>query len=1279
MATIATTKKSGPIVLAGPRNGVTVIPSPTPLTRLNYFDGKFLRAQDLQDEQNYLRALVRLSNQAGGHGVAHGYDVTQAGGDSVKVGQGLAINADGQVILLPAAVTLDVSDLIEQTRQLAVTSLGARRDLAEFGDCIVATDAGPGQVLESADLYVITIAPGEALCGEEDVYGKLCEEACVTSTDRPYRIEGVIFRARPLQLRRPLPISQAFPFDQKHLRSRVASAYFEGERDRIASHISKAGLESAVWCLGAQGDAGAEVPIGVVSHAGGAIGFLDTWIVRRERIDTVAKRYWQWRMAMRPWDVYLAHILQFQCQLHDLFRPATDGGDDPCRDSNVLVKEASDRVSAFATYYEKASARLIAAGVEGIAGGLGEITAFQKKLADRVRVIALPQLNRRLLRGGIVELPSAGYLPVIPGSGATINTQVRRWMGEGVDLRFCVVRPDYVPHALEEAQHMDRISLTAGLDNPQAKPQVDILVPNGEIIQTERRSPGKGYQALVQFGTRSTGLSTRAAAAATFNMQGAARTELLTSGGAAVYTAAAMQSAVSATKLVAALSTVGRASDAAHVAAFSSLADDAVDAPVGGVKQNAALFSRLTTLAGDALKFTTARRAAEAAGTTPTAGAFQPAQAANDRTAAIWAQAAIDGNPFTLDAGDTTPVDVRLSIVMPAAQSSLLDLRLRGDFRVDQPAVISGNKRTVKGTISAQLSLRTDQTVNSNVDLPTTATADLVARTVEVNARISERLELILTTTWRDQPQIVDSEILYRVQVSDSQTVTISLLRSRFTEDDEVLEPGNASHSAALSALEVIGAAIGDVRFADAAGKLLFPPPPAPTEDLLVRGTLDWVLFHRRRTKKCADAPERVTVAARRYHVFHLRVPSTESLAMVRKALLENDVPVIERLGFAPVGTVEFGAGVPSLNTPGAVVLADWNSVNPGLQAIYGAIASQGAAVSDGNSLAVARVGRYQAAIASVSAPHPNALYETIPVVPGPLSASGVDGSIAMVTLEPEVRTVCHTVLRTLTRVEQVVKTIQTFGVPGAIERQEATLLGTVTFQEHTATVQGNGIETIKTAWTAQGGGAVFDAAFVSTEGDASETAAARASQAAAIVAGLGGTVQAQVATSPIPLGVDCTTVTVIRAADAPPAPTVSTRTGRAFVWAPQATGAGRSLLAMRGPVNVVFDSDSKQDEFNATELAVLRAFGTQIAGIEFFTREPNPDTNTESRMKSHSERLREANLLSANPSAKSGPLTQADASLLPADAGNVQDIIFLRLAPSSPIGSPQRRRRREE
>ena len=69
--------------------------------------------------------------------------------------------------------------------------------------------------------------------------------------------------------------------------------------------------------------------------------------------------------------------------------------------------------------------------------------------------------------------------------------------------------------------------------------------------------------------------------------------------------------------------------------------------------------------------------------------------------------------------------------------------------------------------------------------------------------------------------------------------------------DAAVLEPANALHTTA-PALQVTGAVLSDSNFADIAAKLMFPPPPPPTAELIVRPTLDWVLFHRRRTRQCS-------------------------------------------------------------------------------------------------------------------------------------------------------------------------------------------------------------------------------------------------------------------------------------------------------------------------------------------------------------------------------------------------------------------------------------------
>jgi hypothetical protein len=277
------------LVLFGPEQGITAIPAGTPLKRLNYFDGKFLRAPDLTLEQDYLRALVEQSNQAGGHGVAHGFDVVQSAADSLRIGPGLAVDARGRVLLLTAPVETTVKDLLARSRAAATPSDSTPRGTAGFGDCeTVGRDtAAP---VAGEDLYLVTIAHVEALCGQEDVYGKLCEEACITATQRPFRLEGVVIRATPLDLP---PYRFHADRGDCRWRSEVASRYFEAERRRIPDQISKAGLDTDVWCLGAVPDPDVAVPLAVIGVAGDAIRFLDQWTARRERIDTVARAYWQ--------------------------------------------------------------------------------------------------------------------------------------------------------------------------------------------------------------------------------------------------------------------------------------------------------------------------------------------------------------------------------------------------------------------------------------------------------------------------------------------------------------------------------------------------------------------------------------------------------------------------------------------------------------------------------------------------------------------------------------------------------------------------------------------------------------------------------------------------------------------------------------------------------------------------------------------------------------------------------------------------------------------------
>lgn len=517
MAEKTVTGRTASLVKIGSGSGHTIVEQDSSLRRLHYFDGKFLRAPDLLLEQQALLNQVRLANRAGGAGIVHGFDCRLAGDDNLSVGAGLAFDPEGRALALHQDIQVAIDELIEKSRAPFFAERpasfdakkAAGRKSADFDDCVIRREAPEVGVAESSDLYIISLHHTEAYCGEEEVYGRLCSEACTTSTNRSYIIEGIEVRATPLELSVLLKQSQAVALGDTHLRSRVASAYFEQERQLIAPQISASGLTSSIWCLGAEAAGGNGVPIAVISRRGGTTVFLDAWTARRERMETPPRHYWAGRMMMRPWKVFLAQILQFQCQLRaclssrDPNAPCKTLVDfDPCADTRQIAGQAAegmrfllDRMEAMAGRLSEFSERNLATARLDVGQDLSALEMTYQRLIDASR-IAVP--DRLMINCGIVEVPSAGYLPVNVSSTVSVNEQVTRLFGPGVDLRFCVVRPDFVAHALEEAQHLERICLLRGLEDASRRPEVDVLVPNGEIEQREVERPGTGYRATIE-------------------------------------------------------------------------------------------------------------------------------------------------------------------------------------------------------------------------------------------------------------------------------------------------------------------------------------------------------------------------------------------------------------------------------------------------------------------------------------------------------------------------------------------------------------------------------------------------------------------------------------------------------------------------------------------------------------------------------------------------------------------------------------------------------------
>jgi hypothetical protein len=1041
----------------GAAGGQTIVTAGSPLTRLNYFDGKFLRADDLRREQTYFRQLVQFSNQGLGPGVVYGMDTVLDRQGRLSIGAGVAMDSVGRTLLIGSTATLDIAALIDASRRSAPDPrrksvvAGGPCGGADFSDCVDVTGPPTDGVTPAGSLYVICVAHAESLCGTEDVYGRLCEEACVTATDRPLVVEGVIVRALPLTLRTPLATSHV-TLDRRHLRSLVASAYFEDERHIVASLISGAGLALDTWCVGAELSPVACVPLAVIARAGTTTVFLDAWTVRRERIETPAKRYWAWRMAMRPWDVFLAQVLQFQCQLHEVLdaEPSDPSVPGPCAPQQQVLNETAKYLEAFDQSYTRHIGALSKLGEMPAAfqkqdamfrlnGGVADLIRLRQRIDGALKVVVAGTRERVLITGGIVELPSAGYLPVVPGV-VTVNEQVRRLLGEGLDLRFCIVRPDFVPHALEEAQHMERISLLAGIDDPAAKPEVDILVPNGDLLSASvQRLAGFDTQVRLAgtFGSAASGTptaATNAIAVAPLIVHGAGRADW-DGIGAAFHFAGAQEAR-----------TVRQIVDMVHgVDAFvgatpskrATILRDAIR--TGGVQTP---FVRDVGLSDPILSRVISRFANTVAAGAP--GAAAPAAAATTRRAAkrsaalhaalavaantpkplvgVWATLRSERDPFALGVAESTAMKAEFALTSEAQAAAgtthtLLRVRVFATFSVTQAPTDGAAGRTMSGHLSGSYSTEVFREATANagtaepfdVDVVLLRTGNAESGTLRARFGNASQLQWAAEASWGGQPleatlkvSLIAGQRLIKAGIQNEMEV---LSASALASDDALVE-GNPLRRLSTAALDLIGeeltrAAQNGAAFADAAGRLLFPPPPPPVDDLTVRGTLDWVLFHRRRTKRCGQSvAQLVPTPPRRYQLFTYHAKSQEEVAALRRWLHS---PIRLEPTFQRVDVLEFASGAATLVTPATALVSDWTAAQPGRFIAYGAVATP---IAGDTPLAEPRLTRVVQGVSAVTPLDSGTdLLEVLPAVPAPLVVPNVDGIVVLITRDPVVVT----------------------------------------------------------------------------------------------------------------------------------------------------------------------------------------------------------------------------------------------------------------------------------
>lgn len=1017
------------VVLESDAGGAVLIPTRTPLSRLNYFDGKFLRAADLELEQRYLRDLVALSNQGLGPGVVYGFDTTLEGGDRLRLGPGLAVEPGGSILYLPQTAELSIQAVLDASRATASkkrTDATGKTGSDAFSECVEVAAPPAVETLPEGNLWVIAICRAEAFCGQEDVFGKLCEEACVTSTDRPFRTEGVVVRAIPLQLQTPFPVSKAAAIDGAlYLRSKVAHSFFADEVLRHPPALSRPGLLSTTWCLGAGYDAGCcEVPLAVLARSGSTTQFLDAWIVRRERMDAPARRYWQWKMRMRPWDVFMGHVLQFQCQLaHVLAGHTPDPAPDPCRPANEVLAEA-------ATFFERLRKKAVdgrdAIGLLGLS--FNQIGVMRERIDAALKAAAnlATPADRVLIRGGIVELPSAGYLPVLTGTSLSANDQVRALLGEGLDYRFCVVTADFPAHALEAAQHMDRISLLQGLDDPTRKPKVDILVPEGRITQVTTTPDAAVYEAVLRASTENTG---------GLFYKGAAREEALSTGGTSLFAAGTgLSQAVVGKVAVVARAVRTEGGERFRVPLRANLLEN----PFTSTDHTASptFFSSVVGAAARARTGMFGSRAGTlnmAVGLTDAADATEVA-AEGDTVDGFWLDATTARRLRDLPLHGQSEVQGRIISAQLSDQAVSLEASFKGVLTATEviPATLAA-PQTLRARLQPLVALEI------SYDQPSRKTELELIMTVRMDLELLFTFEgtpafgkVTLDVFNRADPTPEDPErpvfrveratgtaghavqyTLYATSREEDETVFTPLGMLELDQNVDVLRDDNIHHRLAEQGLDIVqGTRLQtEPEFKATFRPHLFPPLPDATTEMVIQPTLDWVMFHKRREKQCSAVFEKPEVKPpRTYRVLEATAPTDAEAQRLVKQLSD---PVffaaeVQRLSKEPpflVVSFAGGAATPMFNFED--VEQDWTQFSPGeriVHVFYGSIGDNSV------GLQTSRLGQLEDAIDEVSQEVPGQSGRT-PLVPFPPAARPADAEGVMFFVTVSTPVTCEEVI----------------------------------------------------------------------------------------------------------------------------------------------------------------------------------------------------------------------------------------------------------------------------
>ena len=594
-----------------------------------------------------------------------------------------------------------------------------------------------------------------------------------------------------------------------------------------------------------------------------------------------------------------------------------------------------------------------------------------------------------LVDQGHVTVPSGAYLPIQPSR--PVEEQVRALFGPGVDLRFCAVRPDFVPEALQEAQHMERISLTRGIDDPSDLEQVDVLVPGGRFADAR---PVGGFQGVLRIlPSLLEQVDQPSVEGSALSLSAVARDQVQNgwSWSAAAFGEAPHRLAVGNLANLAGYVAVREAATRSRRRPPST---SSTTRCTTSARDKAAFRQRLLregVLARERLDRAVRGGFAEAA---EEVAPDRPLPRDEKRPVAIWLDVETDADLREVAVGAQTNARLRFTAYSRAADEPLLY-----DARISGGLVVTSRQTSPVGGLQV-MDVRTELSGVADVyvlfqgreeDPPPRSVRGVAlrwrvglgpqgARILAVELEPPQaRVRAVGQET--GMPRHVSVAITgpaprSRVDVGDWQpraaaaaAAGVQLATAELDESEHALDPGSQGRDLAEAVIDVLGAELAvrgvDPSFAAPARRRMLESTGGGRT---LTSTTDWVMFHRRRTKDCGDAGQQAPVGTRRFRWYHAEIGDGDSLAAyadlagryVKMSRARGDIdavrvrPRLDGLGFEPVTVVEFTQGTSDLATPAVDVRNAWSATRRSSHLLRGVVASP--PTGDGTHVDLARL-----------------------------------------------------------------------------------------------------------------------------------------------------------------------------------------------------------------------------------------------------------------------------------------------------------------------------------